>query len=243
MMVGDFMNEFGLISGFSATNLMQWGIPGVTLMFDKPVFISMYLGDSYNGQTLSILRSPSVSSGWTNDGLVNSNCLVADGYCDFSTNKASYFTVLSYQSPTDNQSSNSSSNNSSSNVSSYVCNDTPPINGPDLFELKANKGKVKLIYTPGSTATAYAVLYGLKKGDERFGAIISTVNNNNGVQNGDIFALNPKTTYYFKVAAINGCTISPWSEWVPVKADRTKTIYKYKTIIKNKIKSLVNIFK
>ena len=232
----------GLTSGFSSTNLIQWGITGETLMFDKPVFISMYVGNEYDGQTLSVLRSLNTTSGWTNDGLVNSNCLVADGYCNFSTNKASYFTAVTYNTVTTNTNS-SSSNSSDSGYSSYVCNDVPPVKGPDLFELKANKGKVKLIYTPGSTATAYAVLYGFKKGDERFGVVVSTVNNNNGVQNGDIFALDPKSTYYFKVAAINGCTISPWSEWIPVRANKTRVIYKYKTIIKNKIKTLVNIFK
>jgi hypothetical protein len=85
-------------------------------------------------------------------------------------------------------------------------------------------------------------MYGFKKGDERFGTIINT-GNNMGIQNSNINALNPKMTYYFKVAAVNGCTISPWSEWVPVKPDRTKTVWKYKTIIKNKIRTLINLFK
>jgi subtilisin family serine protease len=236
-----------LTTGFTPQSLLQWGIPGVTLTFSTPVQMDIYLGSDFNDQTLTILRSSDISSGWTSDGLVSTTCVVTNGVCNFSTNKASYFTVVSYQAlvvnqPSNNQSSNnnSSSNNSSPGSGAQACTDVPPTDNPDLFEFKANKGKTKLIYTPSSKATAYAVLYGLKKGDERFGAIVGTVNNNQGVQNADIFALNSKTTYYFKVAAINGCTISPWSDWVPVKADRTRTVYKYKTIILKGIKMLIN---
>ena len=238
-------NVSNLTTGFVAEVLMQWGIPGTTLTFTKPVVIDMYIGTEYNGQTLNILRSPSVSSGWTSDGLVSTTCLVSSGFCTFSTNKASYFTVVSYQVPTNNNSSsnNSSSSSSQSSGNNYFCNDQAAPDNPDLFEIKANKGKVNLIYSPASKATSYAILYGLKKGDERFGAIIPTINSNQGIQNGDIFMLNPKTTYYFKVAAINGCNISPWSEWVSIKADKKKTVYKYMVVIKNKIKTLVSRFK
>jgi hypothetical protein len=111
-----------------------------------------------------------------------------------------------------------------------------------LFELRATRGKAKLFFSPSDRATTYAVLYGFKKGDERFGAIVGTTNNNNGVQKADILALNPRSTYYFKVAAINGCTIGPWSDWVPIKADRTRIVFKYKTIIIKGIKSLINRF-
>jgi DNA-binding beta-propeller fold protein YncE len=237
----DKNNVSNLTAGFNPQALMQWGIPGVTLVFSQPVQINMYVGADYNGQTLTVLRSPSVSTGWTTEGLVSSTCVVSNGTCNFSTNEASYFTVASYQAPANNNQSNSSSNNSSSGGNGpQACTDVAPTDKPDLFEMKTNKGKVKLIYTPSSRATAYAVMYGLKKGDERFGTIINTVNNNKGVQNADIMALNSKTTYYFKVAAINGCTISPWSDWVPVKADKTKTVYKYKTMVLKGIKMLIN---
>jgi hypothetical protein len=231
-------------NGFNPIILVQWGIPEVTLTFSKSVEMHINVGSAWEGQTLTVLRSPSLSSGWTSDGLVSSVCTVTGGVCSFSTNKASYFTLATYQSTSQSSSQENQSNSNSSNggPSKPVCTDVPPTDNPDLFQIKVNKGKVKLFYTPSSRATAYAVLYGLKKGDERFGAIVSTVNNNNGVQNGDIMALNPKTTYYFKVAAINGCTISPWSEWVPVKSDKTKTVYKYKVIIKKGLKMLINQF-
>jgi hypothetical protein len=155
------------------------------------------------------------------------------------TNSASYFTAVDYQAPSQSQSSSSSS---SSGGISYFCNDIDPKIKPDLFELRSSRGKAKLFFTPSDRATSYAILYGFKKGDERFGAIVGTTNNNIGVQKADILALNPKSTYYFKVAAINGCTISPWSDWVPIKADRKRTVFKYKTVIIKGIKNLINKF-
>jgi subtilisin family serine protease len=123
------------------------------------------------------------------------------------------------------------------------CTDKAPTVNPDLFELRADKGKVTLYYTSaGSVTNGYAFLYGYSKGDERFGAIAEPINNNDGVQHFTIYDLDPKATYYFKVAAINKCDISPWSGWVPVQANRKRTIYEYKTIIKRGVKSLVKLF-
>ena len=134
------------------------------------------------------------------------------------------------------------SNNNSSPPGIPSCDEPGPAKGPDLFELKTVKGKVTLYYSPGSSrTTGYAVLYGFKKGDERFGALTSPLNNNSGIQNFTINDLDPKKTYYFKVAATSKCSISEWSNWVPVQANKKKSVYKYKTIIKNKIKSLVEI--
>lgn len=233
-------------TGFVPEAVMQWGIPGVTLIFSTPVSINMYAGTTYNGQTLNIFRSASTSSGWTAEGIVSpATCVVTDGYCQFSITQASYFTLASYQapaSPSNNSSSNSSSSNDSSSSNSNSCNDSAPIGNPDLFQIQVNKGKVKLFYTPTTVASGYAVIYGLKKGDERFGTFMPVVNSNKGVQNAEIKSLDPRLTYYFKVAALNGCNASAWSEWVPVKANRKTTIYKYKVIIKNKIKTLINKF-
>jgi len=233
------MSDIG--SGFTKEAAIQWGIPNKTLTFSNPITINIYVGSGLNGTTLNVLRSPTGASDWTSEGIVSpATCLVSNGYCQFSATQASYFIAAAYN-PVQNTSVQNPDNNTPK--SSPVCSDTPPSNNPDLFELRTVKGSVKLFYSPSSSATAYAVLYGLKKGDERFGTIISTVNNNNGIQTADIYQLNPKLTYYFKVAAINGCTISPWSDWAPAKASKKSTIYKYKTIVKNKIKQLVSIFK
>jgi len=225
-------------SGFNKEAAIQWGIPNKTLMFSDPITINIFVGTDLNGRILNVLRSPNGSSGWTNEGIVSpATCVVSSGYCQFLATQASYFVAASYESP------NQQNTNNNNNPGPKICTDTPPIDNPDLFEIKTIKGSVKLFYTPTSKATSYAVLYGLKKGDERFGTFINTINENKGVQNIDINMLNPKITYYFKVAAVNGCTMGPWSEWVPAKANRKNTIYKYKTIFKNRLKTLVNIFK
>ncbi|MDD2224835.1 MAG: S8 family serine peptidase [Candidatus Shapirobacteria bacterium] len=232
-----------LDSGFVKEAAIQWGIPDKTLVFSNPITITVYVGTDLNGRTLNILRSPNGSSGWTNEGIVSpATCVVSSGYCQFLATKASYFMAASYEASTQ-QNSNDNNNNNNNNIGPKVCTDTPPTDNPDLFEVKTTKGSVKLFYTPTSQATSYAILYGLKKGDERFGTFTNTINENKGVQNIDINMLNPKITYYFKVAAVNGCTMGPWSEWVPAKANRKSTIYKYKTIIKNKLKTLVSLFK
>jgi hypothetical protein len=92
--------------------------------------------------------------------------------------------------------------------------------------------------------TGYNAIYGFKKGDERFGSLFKAINNNQGEQNYTIYKLDPKITYYFKVAALNGCTSGPWSNWLPVKANKKAAVYKYKKVVSGKTFKLVeNVFK
>lgn len=147
--------------------------------------------------------------------------------------------------PTVVQNNNNNNQSSPSNHNEPPrCTDAFPLSAPDLFRISTTKGSAKIVYTPVmDRITGYAVMYGLKKGDERYSAMISPIHNNQGEQNFTINKLNPKTTYYFKVAAFNGCVSGPWSQWIPAKADRKKEIHKYKTIIINKVKTLVSQFK
>jgi subtilisin family serine protease len=245
--------------GYSAQRAIQWGIPGVTLKFSLPIQIRIYLGSSFDGQTMNVYRSSALSSGWTTDSLSSGTCTVSGGYCAFAATEASYFVAASTDSPsptstpspspTSTPNNNDNNNNQSSGGSSGppgppVCGDRVPLLAPDLFRISTTKGSAKIVFTPvNEQITSYAVIYGLKKGDERYAAIFSPVNNNQGEQNFTINKLNPKLTYYFKVTAYNGCVSGPWSDWIPAKADRKREIHKYKTVIKNKIKSLVNQFK
>lgn len=146
--------------------------------------------------------------------------------------------------PMTNQNNNNNNQSSSNNNEAPRCNKSAPLSAPDLFRISTTKGSAKIVYTPVTDKiTGYAVMYGLKKGDERYSAMINSQNNNQGEQSFTINQLNPKTTYYFKVAAFNDCIAGPWSEWIPAKADRKKDIHKYKTVIINKIKTLINQFK
>jgi len=245
----------GLDVGYTAVGAIQWGISGTTLKFSPPITVSIYLGSSYNSQTLYVYRSESLSVGWTSSGLSSPTCVVSGGYCSFAATQASYFLAASSPTPTPTPSptsaptsapSNDSGNNnnqSSGAPKAPRCNDRVPVFAPDLFRITTSKGNAKIIFTPvNEQITGYAVMYGHKKGDERYAAIFSPINNNEGEQSFIVGKLNPKITYYFKVTAFNGCVSGPWSDWIPAKPDRKREIHKYKTVIKNKVKTLVNRF-
>jgi len=98
----------GLTSGAVMDGSLQWGIVNLGLQFSSPITLSIYVGDSFNGQTLSVVRSTSASSGWTSDGIVSpATCVVSAGLCTFSATKASYYAV--YHVATTNTGSNTSS--------------------------------------------------------------------------------------------------------------------------------------
>lgn len=122
------------------------------------------------------------------------------------------------------------------------CSDAAPLTGPDVFYIKTNKGKVTMYFTPATgKTTSYAVIYGTSKGDERYGFISYPINNNEGIQNVVLGSLDPNTTYYFKIAGLNGCASTSWSDWLPAKPNGDKNVYKYKVIIENGIRTLIKI--
>ncbi len=82
----------GLASGAVVDGALQWGIANLGLQFDKPITLSIFVGDSFNGRTLNVVRSTSGSDGWTNDGIVPpATCVVANGLCTFNATEASYY--------------------------------------------------------------------------------------------------------------------------------------------------------
>lgn len=74
--------------------VLQFGIPNMGLTFSQPITIEINVGNDLNGRTLSVYRSVSNESGWTQDGLVDRSCVVSSGVCKFRTNKASYFIAV-----------------------------------------------------------------------------------------------------------------------------------------------------
>jgi len=106
----------GLTSGAVMDGSLQWGIVNLGLQFSNPITLSIYVGTSFNGQTLSIVRSTSGSDGWTSDGIVSpATCVVSSGLCTFSATKASYYAT--YHIAVTNTGGNSSSGGGSSNSS------------------------------------------------------------------------------------------------------------------------------
>ncbi len=85
----------GLGAGLVVDGALQWGLPGISLKFSRPVAFGIFLGTAFNGQTFKVVRSLSPDSGWTSDGIgPPTTCIAADGYCSFTANKASYFGVI-----------------------------------------------------------------------------------------------------------------------------------------------------
>jgi hypothetical protein len=84
----------GLGAGTVVDGALQWGIPGAGLVFNQPITVSIFVGTDFNGQTLTVFRSPNPDSGWTQDGIVApGTCTVTLGYCTFQATHASYYAV------------------------------------------------------------------------------------------------------------------------------------------------------
>lgn len=84
----------GLGTGAVVDGALQWGIANLGLQFSTPITLEIFVGSSFNGQTLSVLRSTSGGGDWTDEGIVPpATCLVANGICSFTATKASYYAV------------------------------------------------------------------------------------------------------------------------------------------------------
>lgn len=91
------------------------------------------------------------------------------------------------------------------------CSQETPSSAPNLYQISVSSGSATLYFAqPNSIFTGYTISYGLTKEADSYsvsfdqgsidGAVKYTVND-----------LYPKTNYYFKVRANNGCAAGPWS--------------------------------
>jgi hypothetical protein len=112
-------SQFSGLTGKIAKAVLQWGLTDATLEFSDPIVVNAYVGSDLNGETLNVVRSTSLTGGWTNEGIVSpATCLVSAGICTFQTTEASYFAAIkeiatSTPTPTPTASSTSSSGSSS----------------------------------------------------------------------------------------------------------------------------------
>lgn len=89
----------GFPTGQIVEGAIEWGLPDLGLTFSQPITVTIFVGTDLNGRTLTIVRSNSMTGGWTNEGIVApARCVVASGLCTFQTTKASYFAANSQQS-------------------------------------------------------------------------------------------------------------------------------------------------
>ena len=116
-----------------------------------------------------------------------------------------------------------SQNNSSSSSSTPIastCNDTPPSNSPDLFQIDVNNSQATLYYVPVSNNVSnYYISYSEKQNEFMYG-VETNQGPSSGVLSFTVNALNPHTIYYFRVRAQNGCMPGDWSNEMKVQ---TKT--------------------
>jgi uncharacterized repeat protein (TIGR03803 family) len=122
--------------------------------------------------------------------------------------------------PAPNNSSSTSSSTNQATASPPGCNDVKPLGLADLFQMDRTSSTAKLYFTPVKDhADRYHVIYGHNKGQELYGQISAEVSHehNDGVQSITINALDPKASYWFKVAPVNGCAVGDWSNWLEAK--------------------------
>jgi photosystem II stability/assembly factor-like uncharacterized protein len=92
----------------------------------------------------------------------------------------------------------------------WVCATSAPSSIPDLFQIDAATDKAKLYFSPVMNDTdRYYISFGLKPGDMQFGTEV--VSNASGVMSYTIDHLSPRSTYYIRVRAGNGCATGEWS--------------------------------
>lgn len=144
------------------------------------------------------------------------------------------FTVEEEPEPTPSPGPSSSGGGSSGGTSPAKppeCSAQVPVGQADLFQINRVDSTATLYFTPVKDhTTRYHVMYGYTGGDQRFGSLSELVstNTNNGVQSITIRDLNPKLTYWFTVAPVNGCAVGEWSQWMEAWRLNTRSFIFYK---------------
>lgn len=209
-----------LMSGFDSTtaivDAIQWGLPGVELEFSSPITVRIFVGISFNGQTLNVVRSTSGSGGWTSSGIVApATCVVTAGICTFQATLASYFAATSTAPMPAPATASQPPSQASGPVAAPTCNDTKPGSAPALLSAAAGVNKVVLGWSKAQDpVTYYLVTYGLGPGLQQYG------NPNVGAKDTTAYTvdgLSGGTTYYFRVRAGNGCAPGSFSNELSAK--------------------------
>ncbi|MDD5396878.1 MAG: chitobiase/beta-hexosaminidase C-terminal domain-containing protein [Candidatus Moranbacteria bacterium] len=75
------------LTSMDSIKAIKFGIPNLNLTFSKPITIDINVGDSYKGQTLTVLYQKENETTWNQE----TSCTVTGGICSFQTTHATKF--------------------------------------------------------------------------------------------------------------------------------------------------------
>ncbi len=114
-------------------------------------------------------------------------------------------------------SSSTSSQSTNSTPGPFVCTAFPPFGSPFLFQANVSSNSAQLYFSPvRSPVSFYSVSYGEKENSFLFGDIWDQ-GSSTGVLSRKIGSLRPNTTYFFRVAGGNICTLGTYGNTLKIK--------------------------
>jgi len=198
----------------------------ITSNFNDNVTITIPYTTTYLEEALGTSDETLLDNGYwdtttsTWKGITGTSIDTVNKTISFTINHFTTFSVLSNKDPNTvggATSSSSSSSSSPGNSSSSSCADQAPLSAPNLFRIDRSQRSVKLYFAPAKDpVTYYYIAYGLKDGDERYGASFSQ-GHSGGVLTYTVNQLTPNRQYWFRIRAGNGCMPGPWSKWLSTK--------------------------
>lgn len=212
-------SEYSLVGNYiyqlTALSDIQTTIP----TFDNSLTVSISYGSSdiseFNESSLIIYRWD--DSSWSQ----LPNCHV-DTSAKTVTCTTTHFSTFALFGQSRNPSTNNSSTSINSSSRSSFCNNSQPVNIPDLFQINTNKNSAKLFFTPIDT-NQYYIAFSTSPNAEGNGEMVTLTKE--GVQSHIIYFLEPNTFYYVKIRGQNGCMPGNWSNIMKFKTN-SKIYYK-----------------
>jgi len=146
--------------------------------------------------------------------------------------------------PTPTAVSSNTGSDSTSPASAPQCNNSVTTSTPDLFEIHTTKNTATLYFAPPTMPYSnFYIAYSTKSDSWQYGTQYYQ-GFSSGVLSYTINALQPNTTYYFKIRPGNGCTPGNWGNTMTAtttSSTRTKTYYKnIGTAVVQKIKNFLS---